>query len=877
MGMGDNSNSAASGGGTGGNAPNQQKGSRSGGAKDDGSKGSKLANAGNGRANPAKAAVAATGGDGRNSNGKRANQGKEGGNAKARRKRDRYSTSARYSRTINVEEFMETRSFEINAMESALKNATEFTGSMRVFQTLPRHMRRRAASYNVKRLPQKYRQRAIYQMKDNGNEPQKKSRKAKRRPGAIMKICNKRSKEGKKWLETHLWHAKRMHMDNLWGYQIALHPNDKSKRASYRASKNQCIMHDKSYNECFELHGTAEHIISLMSAITDPTVANVGHSRFISGGSQGSSFLHRPNQYPKGAIAPITFFWRRASEDPTTLKRTMWVWIHPSALKEAKEVFEEISSQHNVEVILLQNDLARFELTGPRTHALLQETLHLHSTSNLKSKQGSKVWEDLKYLRTPASLPPGVIISLYIQDPRLSFPTNISKRLESVSEEANKKIHQIMMQWPADTHTSDIWEKSYRSDLAEKMPKDAAINKEKARRSSVAAGIQANEREEELHQIKGEYTAESMQIDSSADANHADGAASDSIAKKVASKPTKTVSFADQAIPILLVQRDACSVQPLKGNREYTAGWDIILPSVYAVPLWKLLNFAGARVAGIEDVRSFHFESGVASFPHDFPETRAFVDWTTRIKQQEQSIWDKRPKAKRINYDKLGVKHPFQSLFHKLLPDGNNGVTMPVPTRGVLPADEPRTVTVLHSRSAVSFLHDCLPIDQPLSTLHSNLATKLSTPSLPPLDTLFVRVRLTLLGRGTPTDRAIIYAASEEEQTFWMTHMHSNQEDLKPDEDWETWALKTPGLSGEGVGEFVRDKFPREEAGVGYVTSGGFSLAMGKGMGVGCCTVKGLYDIFKAARKDGRKPANFVLIRNLNGHVCRPATFELLP
>jgi hypothetical protein len=24
----------------------------------------------------------------------------------------------------------------------------------------------------------------------------------------------------KKWLETHLWHAKRMHMENMWGYRL---------------------------------------------------------------------------------------------------------------------------------------------------------------------------------------------------------------------------------------------------------------------------------------------------------------------------------------------------------------------------------------------------------------------------------------------------------------------------------------------------------------------------------------------------------------------------------------------------------------------------------------------------------------------------------
>jgi ribonuclease P/MRP protein subunit POP1 len=29
----------------------------------------------------------------------------------------------------------------------------------------------------------------------------------------------------KVWLETHLWHAKRMHMENLWGYRLVCRPS----------------------------------------------------------------------------------------------------------------------------------------------------------------------------------------------------------------------------------------------------------------------------------------------------------------------------------------------------------------------------------------------------------------------------------------------------------------------------------------------------------------------------------------------------------------------------------------------------------------------------------------------------------------------------
>ena len=44
------------------------------------------------------------------------------------------------------------------------------------------------------------------------------------------------------WLETHIWHAKRFHMAEKWGYKIADFPNDKCFRACYRAAAQKCLM-----------------------------------------------------------------------------------------------------------------------------------------------------------------------------------------------------------------------------------------------------------------------------------------------------------------------------------------------------------------------------------------------------------------------------------------------------------------------------------------------------------------------------------------------------------------------------------------------------------------------------------------------------------
>ena len=72
-------------------------------------------------------------------------------------------------------------------------------------------------------------------------ETKRPSRKHRRRPSNLLNEYLRRQRS-KKWLETHIWHAKRFHMTEKWGYKLPLHPNDKGARASYRASAKHCLL-----------------------------------------------------------------------------------------------------------------------------------------------------------------------------------------------------------------------------------------------------------------------------------------------------------------------------------------------------------------------------------------------------------------------------------------------------------------------------------------------------------------------------------------------------------------------------------------------------------------------------------------------------------
>lgn len=60
---------------------------------------------------------------------------------------------------LNISSFIKAREFEIGALEKSMRNSRNYL-STRAFQHVPRHMRRRTASHNVKKVPRRLRRRA---------------------------------------------------------------------------------------------------------------------------------------------------------------------------------------------------------------------------------------------------------------------------------------------------------------------------------------------------------------------------------------------------------------------------------------------------------------------------------------------------------------------------------------------------------------------------------------------------------------------------------------------------------------------------------------------------------------------------------------------
>lgn len=124
------------------------------------------------------------------------------------------------------------------------------------------------------------------------------------------------------WLETHIWHAKRFHVEDLWGYRVPVRPSEKSVRAHYRWAHTHATLHDLSYACWVEMSGPAAAVLRCINRLmAEQWVAPPSPSRarevllFSPPGADGQ----------RSCLGPATALWVAASTPQ------LWLCVHPSA------------------------------------------------------------------------------------------------------------------------------------------------------------------------------------------------------------------------------------------------------------------------------------------------------------------------------------------------------------------------------------------------------------------------------------------------------------------------------------------------------------------------------------------------------------------
>ncbi|GAM19626.1 hypothetical protein SAMD00019534_028010 [Acytostelium subglobosum LB1] len=672
------------------------------------------------------------------------------------------------------------------------------------------------------------------------NKKGKVVRKAKRRPPYLLRDYQRRQREFK-WLETHIWHVKRMKMINLWKHKIAWKPNVKSYRPMFRASSHMTTIYDQSYNCCFEITGTQESICNMLKSMTPPDSMSIGATMYIAGTKEGRSLLHHPNRYPYHMITPIQFLWRPVASTTNNnnnqeeKKRQIWIWVHASAMEECKQLFNQQAQLHGCRVNSLDGELLRFELTGEKCHKVLNSILYPidAATGTLDTQSVSaKLWNSLKQLRTPAILPPGTVIGMTVYDPRLlcSVPPSVAQAVGSIPK-PNAPIA------------------SNESLLTQRQMNDIIVNWTKYAQASYSPLLDSDSRRKMSNL--------------------------EPVAQVYQHRKNLNAKIKDYSIPsILLIQRDGGL------TRGYGSGWDIILPKAWAMAFWLPLIYAGAWAIGLENKNIFLLEQGLPSFPGDFPDCKGYGEFIDQQTQEPIKKYQRTPEGKRPNYLHNCIYFPFAPNWQWVLRykgditfQDEDNQDQKEKKKAKIFSDAAKTSTTDNNNTT-----DITFKSMPYFVYRGKLAMSLMTTKKPfmknskyetdtvnqPHERGLVRVSVKMFNGGTPVKNSVIYRAHE-----------SDLEKLRNDFTSKNYGAVQLDVGHPTDPELFYQQTKRKP--IGYVSSGAQSLVRGIGNGVGYCSAVQFVNLHQQASDMNIQPQGFAFIQNPTSRYLYPVILTIQP
>ena len=217
------------------------------------------------------------------------------------------------------------------------------------------------------------------------------------------------------------------------------------------------------------------------------------------------------------------------------------------------------------------------------------------------------------------------------------------------------------------------------------------------------------------------------------------------------------------------------------------------------------LIYTSTRIAGQQERQTQAYEAGTAYFPRDFPSNAAYDVYAQEREENEKHAWERKPPAKRINYETIGTSNPWRAYWDSVLdiaedPQESDGFsfvstqresTTKTPAAAVRPwlLRGPEVRRILSSVSSVfngaAALHSEVNRIR-LKRGHEPLPDALKAADL--LQGALVNVKINMCSRGAPDDLAMIYALPDDLARHWEKFLRvqkSRASDLETPEELE--------------------------------------------------------------------------------------------
>lgn len=335
------------------------------------------------------------------------------------------------------------------------------------------------------------------------------------------------------------------------------------------------------------------------------------------------------------------------------------------------------------------------------------------------------------------------------------------------------------------------------------------------------------------------------------------------------------------------------------------------------MPFFSSLTYNGTRVGGQRERETQLFEAGLACYPRDYPSTAGYRRYAQDREAEEKGRWEKKPKAKRTNWPKLGTRSPWQPDWDVVLGlKQEQGAEVLVSTQR---EDPTQIEALLHDHGqglrpwllcgpevSVLIATCCkLPSDPHVSLLSemNKLRAKRLLGPLPETISAedlwrcaLVRVRLRMCRRGSPSDMAIIYQMGDPEVVEWRKLASIDADDV-PGEEAEVSNCRGCAIDAcivvDSWSQLGRRACSQADI-IGYVTTGNYSLSRGAGFSIGAIAVAKLMMLVQQTQRFGAFSLGLgvicmltlvlrlgsakllVKVRDRDGDVCRGAMLEVL-
>lgn len=639
----------------------------------------------------------------------------------------------------------------------------------------------------------------------------------------------KKRQRCKTWLPTHVFHAKRAHMTSpaepLWRFAVPLSPTEKSYRPSHRArGARGAVVWDMSYMSTVQIEGTVEGVESVLRGVgVDGDEAWGRKGRKWRAGTRSLQtwvFERNGDDGYNRPTAPVTLVWaaeekskevEMADVDDTKTKkgkkdrRKVFIRVHPSAFLQLWNELLEISKRQNPPVMVedLRFEIGSIEVTGPGAMEALIAALQPLTTDGTPSTGSPEAtWTSLLGVTNPSSLPQNALLAFSISDPRLHFPSQTLRPLSSDEHMQNQAM--LLASWPPDQtlSTPKIFDRPSRLAAARQLPSQKAINR---RRTLAGPGIRPA------------------------------GQASDpQIPVMILASPSR---------PIAPPANRNTTTSNLPGSLTVLLPWKCVLPVWYSLMYYPLSSGGNPRFGGLQEQRQLAFEAGTPWFPGDYPGTRAGWEWGLREREETRREWERKPKGRRIEFDRLDLGTPGRRKrgeigrgwacdWERLMQGADASPSPPENEHPEHSEHPPLHIHQLRSDEAEAALSRSRNGEEVKADRRSGaLAT----------------VRIWLKHRGTPTPRARIYRLPSDRE---LSQRWLEQGQRQPHKAYEAQTLAmTPEDARQSLAAALEQPkednnnqenelpIPGEEDLIGFVTTGAYNLAEGKGTGIGSIAV----------------------------------------